>query len=150
MHPGAQFFFGLAARWVYLGLLAVSSLQLLSDHQPGRLLVLLCTCLMAVFLVRRAGFGEPLLGYGFRWPFSGIRPGSREPVFSVVKDGGSPERRVRKRTEAVPPEPHPEEVLDLLLEKIGRQGLSSLSEEERKSLERARKAILLRGGDPSR
>jgi membrane associated rhomboid family serine protease len=152
MHPGAQFFFGLAARWVYLGLLAVSALQLLSDHQPGRLLVLLATCLMAIFLVRRAGFGEPLLGYGFRWPFSGERPASREPVFSVVKGGKGEKRRSPDQVKSTSPtqEPHAEEVLDLLLEKIARQGLSSLSEGERASLERARKAILLRGGDSSR
>ena len=155
MHPGAQFFFGLAARWVYLGLLAVSALQLLSDHQPGRLLVLLSTCLMAIFLVRRAGFGEPLLGYGFRWPLAGNRPSSRKPVFSVVKGGrGEAEQRAQDRGKspaaATPQEPHAEEVLDVLLEKIARQGLSSLSSEERTSLERARKTILLRGGDVSR
>lgn len=151
LHPGAQFFFGLAARWVYLGLLAVSSLQLLADHQPGRLLVLLSACLMSVLLVRRAGFGEPLLGYGFCWPFRRKEDQTPEPAFSVVQGGEIRNgRRVQARAESAPPEPHAEEVLDLLLEKIARQGLSSLSAEERTSLERARKAILLRGGDSSR
>jgi membrane associated rhomboid family serine protease len=151
MHPGAQFFFGLAARWVYLGLLAVSSLQLLSDRQPARLAVLLASCLMAMFMIRKSGFNEPLLGYGFRWPFSGGKGSSRQPVFSVVRGGQSAsERKTRAGGEAAAPsEPHPEEVLDLLLEKIGRQGLSSLTAEERGSLEKARKAILLRGGDAS-
>jgi membrane associated rhomboid family serine protease len=152
MHPAAQFFFGLAARWVYLGLLAVSSLQLLADHQPGRLLVLLSACLLSVLLVRRAGFGEPLFGHGFRWPFRRSADQTREPAFSVVKGGGEgrSERRVKKGPESAPQEPHAEQVLDLLLEKIARQGLSSLSAEERSSLERARKTILLRGGDSAR
>ena len=55
--------------------------------------------------------------------------------------------RGKSPAETTPQEPHAEEVLDLLLEKIARQGLSSLSSAERASLERARKTILLRGGD---
>lgn len=154
MHPGAQFFFGLAARWVFLGLLGVTSLQLLSDHLTARFAVLLVSCLMSVFLIRKSGFNEPLLGYGFRWPFSGgVSLPTRRPSFSVVNGGASSGRRasVSPTTEVVPDAgPHPEEVLDMLLEKIGRQGLSSLSAEERSSLEKARKMILLRGGDSAR
>jgi len=36
MHPGARFFFGVAARWVFLGLLAISVLQLLADQQVAQ------------------------------------------------------------------------------------------------------------------
>ena len=40
--------------------------------------------------------------------------------------------------------------MDRLLEKISRKGIGSLTAAERDSLERARQAILQRGGDSSR
>lgn len=44
----------------------------------------------------------------------------------------------------------PEEEMDRLLEKISRKGIGSLNAAERTSLERARQAILQRGGESSR
>ena len=139
MHPQARFFFGMAARWVFLGLLAISSLQLLADHQSTRVVVLLASCLLAVTLMRRAGFDEPLLGLSFRWrPPSVFRP---KPRFSVVRGGEQPAPASR----AVQT-PDPEAEMDRLLEKISRKGIASLSDSERASLEQARRAILQRGG----
>ena len=149
MHPGAQFFFGVAARWVFLGLLAISSLQQLADHQPAQLLVLLSSCLLAILLMRRAGFEEPLLGHHLRWSIPGLK-GSRQG-FSVVEGGrsaASGSKGARKSAEAAPVDP--EQEMDRLLEKISRKGIGSLTAAERDSLERARQAILQRGGDSSR
>ena len=77
MHPNAQFFFGMAARWVFVALLAISSLQLLAAHQEPRILVLISSSALAITLMRRAGFTEPLFGYP--------APGWREFPLSSLK-----------------------------------------------------------------
>jgi len=146
MHPGAQFFFGVAARWVFAGLLAISALQDLAGHQPSRVLVLVASSLLAVVLMKRAGFNEPLFGLSRWWRIPDfLKP---RPRFSVVEGGKSSsvpmprEIRSGRRATAVDPEAE----LDRLLEKISRNGIGSLSAEERNSLEQARQAILQRGG----
>jgi len=152
MHPGAQFFFGVAARWVFLGLLAISSLQRLADHKLAEVLVLLSSSLLAILLMRRSGFEEPLLGYRFRLSFAGWKRSSRG--FSVMKGGisaasSSRNQGLGKKTDGVAVV-DPEEEMDRLLEKISRKGIGSLNAAERTSLERARQAILQRGGESSR
>jgi len=143
MHPGAQFFFGVAARWVFAGLLAISALQDLADHQPSRVLVLVASSLLAVVLMKRAGFNEPLFGLSQWWRLPDfLKP---RPRFSVVEGGKSPSsaKQNGQKPRAVV---DPEEEMDRLLEKISRKGIGSLSAEERNSLEQARRAILQRGG----
>lgn len=147
MHPGAQFFFGVAARWVFLGLLAISSLQRLADHKPAEVLVLLSSCLLAVLLMRRAGFEEPLLGHQFRWPVPGRK--SSRPGFSVM-NGGSAAAASKEKGRGGAASPDPEQEMDRLLEKISRTGIGSLDAAERASLEQARRAILQRGGERPR
>lgn len=146
MHPGAQFFFGLAARWVFLGLLAISSLQHLADHQPAQVLVLISSCLLAVMLMRRAGFQEPLFGYGFQWSLPGLK---RSNQGLSVMPGGLSASSAKARDNAAKgaPAPDPEKEMDRLLEKISRKGIKSLSSDERASLEQARQAILQRSGN---
>jgi membrane associated rhomboid family serine protease len=146
MHPGAQFFFGLAARWVFVGLLAISSLQLLADHQSPRVLVLVASCSLAVMLMRRAGFEEPMFGYRFQWSLPKFqRPKGSKDNFSVMP-GGISASAGRGSSEPKAPPVDPELEMDRLLEKIGRKGIASLSEAERNSLEQARRAILQRSG----
>ena len=149
MHPGAQFFFGLAARWVFLGLLAISSLQHLADHQPPRVLVLISSSILAIMLMRRAGFEEPLFGYGFQWSL----PGRKNPQSKFqAMPGGIRASADANRSSAGKPAPSegtthvdPELEMDRLLEKISSKGMKSLSSSERASLEQARQAILQRG-----
>jgi membrane associated rhomboid family serine protease len=148
MHPSARFFFGLAARWVFLGLLAISSLQLLADHQSPRVLVLLASSLLAVMLVRKAGFEEPLFGIFPGWALP--RFPVRKPRFSVLKGGGgggissAPAKGDHSSGGVAGPDPELE--MDRLLEKISKGGIGSLSDQERGALEQARQAILQRGG----
>ncbi len=145
MHPGAQFFFGVAARWVFLGLLVISALQRLADHKPAEVLVLLSSSLLAILLMRRAGFEEPLLGEHFRWSIPGVkRPGNG---FSAP---ASREKGRGKTAAPVAVMPDPEQEMDRLLEKISRKGIGSLDAAERAALEQARQAILLRGGESPR
>ena len=151
MHPGAQFFFGVAARWVFLGLLAISTLEKLADHQPAQVVVLLASCALAILLMRRAGFEEPIFGYRLRWAIPGLKKASG---FSVMNGGlsAAPAKVASKSDGKAPrgPVPDPEAELDHLLEKISRKGLGSLTDAERASLERARQAILQREGESPR
>lgn len=153
MHPGAQFFFGVAARWVFVGLMAISSLQLLADHQTARVLVLLASSLLAIVLMRRAGFEEPIFGVQlpFRWSLPGWR--GPKPRFSVLPGALSHptnEDRPVSRVPASRATVDPDQEMDRLLEKISRTGISSLSSSEREALEEARQAILQRGVGGSR
>ena len=99
--------------------------------------------------MRRAGFEEPLLGYHFRWSIPGLK-GSQQGFYAM--DGGlsaaSGSKGNRKAAEA--PVIDPEQEMDRLLEKISRKGIGSRTAAERASLERARQAILQRGGESSR
>lgn len=145
MHPGAQFFFGVSARWVFLGLLAISALQRLADHKPAEVLILISSSLLAILLMRRAGFEEPLLGENFSWAI----PGVKRPGISSAAPA-SRERGRGKTAAPVAAMPDPEQEMDRLLEKISRKGIGSLDAAERAALEQARQAILLRGGESSR
>jgi len=156
MHPGAQFFFGMAARWVFVGLLTISALQLLADHHAPRVLVLVSSCVLAIQLIRRAGFEEAMFGFTFRWSLSGLA--KRTAQFSAMPGGISSAAKARAKASASEgknskPAPvpfvDPEVEMDRLLEKISHQGINSLSEAERASLEQARQAILQRSGGSS-
>jgi len=142
MHPGAQFFFGLAARWVFVGLLAISSLQFMADHQSPRVLVLVASCSLAVMLMRRAGFEEPMFGHNFSWSLPRFR--TSDAGHSGVSGGTSARQHTSAGVKV--PQVDPELEMDRLLEKIGKKGIGSLSEAERNSLEQARRAILQRSG----
>lgn len=150
MHPGAQFFFGVAARWVFLGLLAITALQRMADHQTAQVLILIGSCILAVVLMRRAGFTEPLLGEAIRWSLPGFRKTPPAGV-SVMQGGLSAASAARSRSQTTAPAPvvHPEQEMDRLLEKISLKGIGSLSQEERDALEQARRALLQRGGGAS-
>ena len=144
MHPGAQFFFGMAARWVFVALLALQSLQYLAAQQSPHLLVLISSCLLAMTLMRRVGFDEPLFGWGFEWSLPSFK--KPDPRFSVVKGGisSSSAAASTKTTEKKPRQVDPEAEMDRLLEKISSKGIDSLSHDERNTLEKARQAILQR------
>lgn len=152
MHPGAQFFFGVAARWVFLGLLAISALQRLADHKPAEVLVLISSSLLAILLMRRAGFDEPLLGEHFHWAIPGMkRAGTGFSVPGGVLSASSGKKvRGNGNADASAVTLDPEQEMDRLLEKISRTGIGSLDAAERAALEQARQVILQRGGESPR
>ena len=92
-------------------------------------------------LMRRAGFEEPLFGWGFEWSLPGFQ--KPKPRFSVVPGGISSSSEKKMTTEKLI---DPVMEMDLLLEKISSNGMDSLSREERTALEKARQAILHRQG----
>lgn len=140
IHPQAQFFFGVAARWVFLALLTIFSLHYMTIHEPSRVFVLISSSLLAIMLMRRAGFEDPLFGVGFRWTLPSFPKAKAK--FSVVRGGISSAASTAVKAQAKDPEVE----MDLLLEKISSKGMESLSREERTALERARQAILQREG----
>ena len=151
MHPAARFFFGVAARWVFLGLLAISALQLRADHQGPKVVVLFATTSIALILMKRAGFTEPLFGFSFSWKLPWRHAASKgSKGFSVMNGRLSSSAQTHGAHVVDAPELshafHPEQEMDLLLEKIARQGIGSLDVAERAALEKARRALLQREG----
>lgn len=125
LYPGAQILFQLTAKWLAIALFALFGLQLLAGNAWAQLAVLLGASALAIFTVRRGD-----LGMGF---LRNLRPRSHRMAHR-------PPLRVVRRPEEEPKDIH--ESIDPLLEKISRQGISSLTRRERELLERARAALL--------
>jgi len=127
LYPTADVFFGLQARWVALTLAALALLQAMAARSPGDLVALPATVAAAWWILHSAGFS--VLPERIR-----ARPARKRTALRTP----APKKRVR----AEEPAHDPEEVMDRLLEKIGKEGLSSLSASERRQLEQAREALL--------
>lgn len=125
IYPSAGVFFGIAARWVALAILAIYTLQGFAAHAISMLLVLWTTTPLAAGFIQmtRSGFTLPTL----RLP-------GRKPRFRVVP----------KPSASTPAEPESDAAaeMDQLLDKIAKTGMASLSSRERARLERAREALL--------
>lgn len=125
LYPNAQLLFQVTAKifaWIFLG---IAFLQLLAARQIPDMLALLATAALAWYAVRRTTLPSPKL-------LARLRP--------VLRSYRSPHLRVVPREEEI----DPEALIDPLLEKISRSGLSSLTSRERRQLEQARKALLQR------
>lgn len=123
LYPGAQFFFGLTAKWIAVIIVAAYSVQAIAGQQLIDLALLWATVGAAWSFVRyqRGEFWLPK----FQIP-------RRRPKFRVVPRPAAPPRRAPMVVSAGPMED-----IDALLDKIARTGLQSLSESERARLERA-------------
>ena len=123
LHPGVRFFFNFQAKWLALVLLAIGALQALSSRNYPALLALLLSAGLAYSFIRR-NRGLTLIP-GIEFKFGG---------------GGTPAEKAKpfrnSRAE------NPTVVMDRLLEKISRSGLSSLSAREREQLEAARQQMV--------
>lgn len=123
LYPGAQFFFGLTAKWIAFILVGVYSVQDISAQDPVDLALLWASIGTAWSFVRweRGEFSLPKFRLPRRRPKLRVLPCST-PVVSrpdkVVASG-------------------PIEDIDSLLDKIARSGINSLSASERARLERA-------------
>lgn len=159
--PGAQFFFGLAARWMLLILLALSSLQLLAGHQFSAMLLFITESVGAVLFMKWRGFHELFWGLPSfslfkimkrtKAPSSPVKSSLNRSILttptplttnaSVSKSTPSPKAVLSKSVKKVQTEAID---IDLLLEKIGHAGIASLTLEEKEQLEKARTALLQR------
>ena len=121
LHPGAQFFIGLSARWVGWILLAVYSLIYFAGRDWVGVVQLWTTAGLAVGWVRRGGMEWPKISF----------PTGR-------KKGSKGKASVSKKVTGV----IALEKVDPILEKISKEGMGSLTAAERKLLEDARKKLM--------
>jgi len=121
LHPGAQFFIGLSARWVGWILLAVYSLIYFAGRDWVGGLQMWAAAGLAVGWVRRGGMEWPKISF----------PTGR-------KKGSKGKASVSKKVTGV----IALEKVDPILEKISKEGMGSLTAAERKLLEDARKKLM--------
>jgi membrane associated rhomboid family serine protease len=121
LHPGAQFFIGLSARWVGWILLAVYSLIYFAGRDWVGGVQMWATAGLAVGWVRRGGMEWPKISF----------PTGR-------KKGSKGKASVSKKVTGV----IALEKVDPILEKISKEGMGSLTAAERKLLEDARKKLM--------
>jgi hypothetical protein len=163
MYPSASFFFGIAARWMLLLLLGLSSLQLLAEHQWISMLQLLALSITAVFFMKWKGYQEAL--YFFSTTDHTIKELVAKPVKLPPPETQREDRyfagstfltslsteNPNKSAPSLLPSFQQETKksvsmihIDQLLDKINATGLSSLTHQEKERLEAARLALLER------
>lgn len=122
IYPNVQFVFGLIAKWLACGFFAIYTLFYLAKRDWQGLIYLWSSCGLAYFLLRSAGVGG-----GFSWfqSYEGWKEQRQE-------------RQIQQRIEQQQrEETKKEQTVDAILEKISREGMKSLTLEERTLLNRA-------------
>ena len=165
MYPSASFFFGIAARWMLLLLLGLSSLQLLAEHQWISMVELLSLSVATIFFMKWRGYQEVLyffpsselenivkrsLSKPVTLPPPQRQEGDRRfmgstliaslPTESLNPSTASLDPAFQQKTKKSSSMIH----VDQLLDKINATGLSSLTDQEKEKLEAARLALLQR------
>ena len=128
LYPNVQFFLRIPAKWVFAILAAIGTLSALAAHDWSNLVVLWTSIGVAFMFIEARGAGPELVWLqDFRERF---RP---KPKLYIVQKSST--RRVTE----------PEDVyasVDPILDKIAKAGMGSLTENEKKILDRARKRLL--------
>ncbi len=130
LYPGVELIFRITARWIAWGLLAVYTLTALASNQWVGLSVLwvdaaTAFCFIAIL---RGTLSLP------RFPGFGEKP--EQAQSKSGPPGSEPSARFNS------PHGDPMEAIDPLLDKIAREGIASLTPQERQRLERAREELL--------
>jgi len=131
LYPTTEAFGWVPFKWVAFACIACGSLMLLAGNQWVDLTQLLASCGVAFAFMRQAAEAEhddyesPLARLNFWW---------RSRKFKVVKP--APHAREKSAADATSDD------LDLLLDKIAKSGINSLTSAERNRLEKAREALL--------
>ena len=137
MFPNVPSFFGIRIKWFGLAFFAITVLQFLGMGGWSMLLSYVTTVLFAVWYVRRLGYRE-----GFSLKDELLGPGAQMP--RIGGQARKPARKKVRRAREVKPKLKPKSKLlkqedsevDRILDKINREGLHSLSDEERELLQR--------------
>ena len=137
LYPNAEFWGWVPFKWVAFACLVCGSLMAVARHDWMSVAALWLSCLGAFQFIRHAVEQE----YDDHVPL-GVRLRSwfqRKPKFRVL-----PRRRdtISSRPNADYGDNEPETEMDILLDKIARNGLASLSSNERARLELAREELL--------
>lgn len=131
LYPGAVFWPGIAAKWVAVFYTALIALVLIAVPAP-LLLIPFGACILAAFGTMQV--------YGAnRWFDIGEWAGR------LKTDRAEKKFLARQRTE-VKEEAEFNEAIDPILEKISREGIQSLTSDEKRRLERARARLLKKDG----
>jgi len=132
LYPNVQFFLRIPAKWIFAILAAIGTLSALAAHDWADLVVLWTSIGLAFVFIEMRGAGPELV-----WVDNlkaRLRP---KPKFQVVQKATP--RRAAESDDVY-------ESVDPILDKISKSGMSSLTESEKKILDRAR-ARLLRKSD---
>jgi membrane associated rhomboid family serine protease len=141
MAPSVSLLFGISAKWTALGFLGIQLLSCVAEHAWGQLIHSLVSAGFAFAYVR---FQQG------RWEMPVMSLPGKKKAFKVLEPVP-----VQKKAAApvafrvVAEEPDAIEMIDPLLEKIGRSGMASLTEEEKAQLEVAREALIRKGAPSS-
>jgi len=127
LYPNVQFFLRIPAKWILAILMAIGTLSALAAHDWQNLVVLWTSTAVAFVFVELRGAG-PDLAWVTQFK-SMFRPKPRLYI-------------VQKSTTRRPAEPDDVASVDPILEKISKSGIGSLTEAERRQLDRARKRLL--------
>ena len=128
LYPNVEMFGWVTLKWLAFAGLVLASMQSLPRHDWGHLSVLWGTCLTAFCYVRFVQGRPPIQ---LHW--QKFRPFRRQPKLHIVQKSTS--RRVVE----------PDDVyasVDPILDKISKSGIGSLTDAERRQLDRARKRLL--------
>jgi len=137
MAPSVTLLFGISAKWTALVFLGIQLLSCVAEHAWGH-------------------FIHSLVSAGFAFAYIRVQQGRWEmPVLSLPRKNKNfrvlEPVPVQKKAAAsvafrvVQEEPDAIELIDPLLEKIGRTGMASLTESEKAQLEVAREALMRKG-----
>ena len=128
LYPNVQFFLRIPAKWIFVILAAIGTLSALAQRDWPNLVVLWTSIAVAFFFIEARGAGPELAWIGNLR--SRLRP---KPKLYVVQKSS-----LRRTTE-------PDDVyesVDPILDKISKSGMGSLTETEKKILDRARNRLL--------
>lgn len=152
IYPSAQFFWGIASKWVAIAIAALLSVAFFSRADYAELMVLWSTIAVAYYGVRYASVGGEAFAFighlRERFPRKttprGVRPRLKPRRAIDSSEPAEPVGAISSYRAAG--DVH--DSIDPLLDKISKHGLASLTHSERATLERARVSLLRkeRGG----
>jgi membrane associated rhomboid family serine protease len=128
LYPNVQFFLRIPAKWIFAILAAIGTLSALAAHDWQNLVVLWASTALAFFFIELRGAGPELA-----WLTNFKARLQPKPRLHIVQKPSA--RRVVEPDDVIAS-------VDPILDKISKSGLGSLTEMEKKILDRARNRLL--------
>ena len=128
LYPNVQFFLRIPAKWIFVILAAIGTLSALAAHDWPDLVVLWTSIAVAFFFIELRGAGPELA-----WLTNLKARLQPKPKLHIVQKPSA--RRVVEPDDVIAS-------VDPILDKISKSGMGSLTETERKILDRARNRLL--------